>query len=644
MTKTFLTAVGLMAFTIATAQPPAMQMHYSQDFEGCAMPAGWRASTPPANCNSGWQVGTPSNLSSQYFPIDPNGSNCVAGINDDANPQNCTRQQGDTLFSPVIFITNNDPVFIAVDYFYFDGSYGGFQEDFKMYVSRDSGRTWQLAYDFPGANSWTTAYVDITSLLDPTADDTLMVAFVYSDGGGWEFGAVIDNFYVYTPYTLEVALTGIFTPSHTTVNTSASVALRITNLGSSPITSVQLTGELSQHGSSQTVNLDFSAQPLAPNTDTILSLTFSSLTLTQANIAETLTVYLQDVNGNYPDYVDANDTGRVSFFVAQEVFPRQALCEDFTNASCNPCAAFNPTFFGYTDTTRDRTAPIMYHVWWPGSNDPMYQFNPSDVHTRVNFYGVNGVPAPFTEGQSGFRPSLVRLHHAIQSVVSLEIFAQYTDSADTAITIRVVAKRGQNDLAKYAQLRGYSDVRLFVAVAEESVTYPTPPGSNGETFFPWVMRAMLPDANGTSMNLSQDSAVVSFTYSIDTTVIDKDSVYVIAWVQDGNTKEVLNAQDVVPAPYTPPPQPSAATVPSSSPSVKAYITGQFIYVIAEQDIPNAEVYVMTPDGRRVATIHRGPLAASTHQWAIPGSLPAGYYYLVVGSRGYHYVTGFSWIK
>jgi hypothetical protein len=70
---------------------------------------------------------------------------------------------------------------------------------------------------------------------------------------------------------------------------------------------------------------------------------------------------------------------------------RRVLIEEFTNASCPPCAAQNPAFNAVVAANIQYLTPIKYQTNWPGA-DPMNAQTQSDVGPRVAYYGVSGVP------------------------------------------------------------------------------------------------------------------------------------------------------------------------------------------------------------------------------------------------------------
>ncbi|MGB3084177.1 MAG: hypothetical protein WBB21_05640, partial [Saprospiraceae bacterium] len=67
--------------------------------------------------------------------------------------------------------------------------------------------------------------------------------------------------------------------------------------------------------------------------------------------------------------------------------PRRVLVEEFTQASCPPCAVYNPGFHKiiFTPGNETKVSLLCYQTSWPGS-DPMNAQNPTDVANRVTYY------------------------------------------------------------------------------------------------------------------------------------------------------------------------------------------------------------------------------------------------------------------
>src|SRR5688572_17217653 len=73
------------------------------------------------------------------------------------------------------------------------------------------------------------------------------------------------------------------------------------------------------------------------------------------------------------------------------------LMEKFTQASCGPCAAANPSYNALLNNNTSKVVSIKYQTNWPGV-DPMNAQYPSAINARVNYYGLNSVPYAVMDG------------------------------------------------------------------------------------------------------------------------------------------------------------------------------------------------------------------------------------------------------
>ena len=71
-------------------------------------------------------------------------------------------------------------------------------------------------------------------------------------------------------------------------------------------------------------------------------------------------------------------------------FDRMVL-KNSPRQAADPVPSQNPGFNALLQENTDIATSIKYQVWWPGY-DPMYEHNTSDVDTRVDYYGITGVP------------------------------------------------------------------------------------------------------------------------------------------------------------------------------------------------------------------------------------------------------------
>lgn len=222
---------------------------------------------------------------------------------------------------------------------------------------------------------------------------------------------------------------------------------------------------------------------------------------------------------------------------------RTVLHEEFTNASCPPCASQNPSYNALLDANTDNSVSIKYQTDFPGY-DPMNEHNPAEVQTRFNYYpGITGVPTAIIDGEiPDVSPSYAgapgaftqqMMDDAAAIPASFDIDVEYALTPDE-LTVSATATCTQD---------AEGDLRMRIAVVEREIIFDSPPGSTNESEFFNVMKKMLPGASGLEMESAYAigetfSTSQSWTYA---NVYDVNQLAVIVFIQDDNTKEVLQA-------------------------------------------------------------------------------------------------------
>ncbi len=238
----------------------------------------------------------------------------------------------------------------------------------------------------------------------------------------------------------------------------------------------------------------------------------------------------------------------ISIFVALSVSAfsqsqRFVLFEEFTNASCSPCAAQNPAFDILLTANANKCTSIKYHTSWPGT-DPMYTHNPTDCGARVAYYGVTGVPYAVLDGTpvaggsylgapSNANQAKIDAEYAVPSAFDLSINQHLSPGNDT-LHITMLGKAT-------APISGL--LTAHCVVIEKHIHFTSAPGSNGEKDFYNVMKKMLPSAAGTSLPSSfqvGDYFVMEFAWKL-ANVYNINELSVVGFIQDIQTKAVHQA-------------------------------------------------------------------------------------------------------
>jgi hypothetical protein len=227
---------------------------------------------------------------------------------------------------------------------------------------------------------------------------------------------------------------------------------------------------------------------------------------------------------------------------------RMVLAEEFTQASCPPCAAQNPAFNSLLQANPTKVVAIKYQTNWPGV-DPMNVQTQSDVGTRVTYYNCTGVPYAPLDGSetpvsspnyagapANWTQSIINTGYAVPAPFALSVSHTMSTDFDSAfVTVVVTAAEAYTSTGA---------LKLQLGMTEKTVNFSTPPGTNGETVFYNVMRKMYPNASGTTMASSWTNAqtmTYTFSVAVPSYVYDRSQINFVAWIQDDGNKAVQQA-------------------------------------------------------------------------------------------------------
>lgn len=189
----------------------------------------------------------------------------------------------------------------------------------------------------------------------------------------------------------------------------------------------------------------------------------------------------------------------------QERSQRMVLLEQFTNASCGPCASENPTIVSLHNTNATKMALIFYHVNWPGASDPMYTANTSELGAMISYYGVKSVPYAALDGAGGAEVSQATIN------TNYAVASPYTITMTHAVSGGVITVN--MTITKTAATTGTHVAKI--AVIEEEMYFASA-GNNGEKNFYNVFKKFLPNTTGTSLTLNVGESTTisqSWTYA-----------------------------------------------------------------------------------------------------------------------------------
>lgn len=222
--------------------------------------------------------------------------------------------------------------------------------------------------------------------------------------------------------------------------------------------------------------------------------------------------------------------GMLGFNMAEADSPRMVVMEQFTNSGCGPCAQTNPYFHAGMAERLDFVIPLAYHSPGPDPNDPMYQEDTQMNGGRMNFNPPSGVPASSINGGPMTHPG----NHVNNQYSEFDALKGQISPIDIEIM-----RDGRDITVSVTSSVALQAHTLRVVLVQEHVEYASPPGSNGEREFPWVPRQMLPNYQGTVFSLGAGGTEEFELKATPSQNWDMDDVYVVAFVQNDQTKEIL---------------------------------------------------------------------------------------------------------
>jgi hypothetical protein len=193
--------------------------------------------------------------------------------------------------------------------------------------------------------------------------------------------------------------------------------------------------------------------------------------------------------------------------------------------------------------TQQNAIDLQYHTSNP-ANDPFYNDNKVIPTTRQYYYGLSSVPYAVLNGgienlhrfdynpdNKPFDPN----HVIVESLIDSKFYIR-THNYFEGNTL-VAAAEIFNNLPVIPLM----ELSVRIAVIERVVESIT--GNNGDTIFRSVVKAMLPDAAGTTIYKAWgpgESSRIKQTWDISQ-VYDPDELRVVVFLQDESTREVYQA-------------------------------------------------------------------------------------------------------
>lgn len=227
--------------------------------------------------------------------------------------------------------------------------------------------------------------------------------------------------------------------------------------------------------------------------------------------------------------------------MAQAQVAKTIVVEHFTNTRCGICSNRNPGFYQNLNQ-QNGIVHLAVHPSSPYSNCELNLHNPEENDGRTNFYGIYG-STPRLVIQGNVIPSSTNYSDAA-------IWNPYT-AQTSPVSIQLQQSKQSNLIEARVTLtteenNSLENLVLFLALAEDTVFYNAP---NGEDLHFDVFREAVTSTGGMSVSLAANvGESVSFDFQITPdSEWDLNRMFLVAILQDGSDKEVIQAGATTPA-------------------------------------------------------------------------------------------------
>jgi hypothetical protein len=249
---------------------------------------------------------------------------------------------------------------------------------------------------------------------------------------------------------------------------------------------------------------------------------------------------------------------------------RMVLWEEFTQWNCPPCGQANPGIEKMLSAKYRNAIHIWYHGTFPDvDDDPMNHFDVSDQNGRYSYYSINSEPQCAIDGKQStpsggylgdpqdttYDKTVLTSAEGVSTPVSIAITE--TPDGNGGASVHIVVSSTQ-------ALTGQDMLRVAVVKDIIDTTHmPGNPARNPEVEFLNVVQKMLPDYNGSSISIANAGGQQSFDFTYTSSNVMSTSnpsrTFIVAWVQDDQSKQILNAATDF-YPVIMPPAPATLTI------------------------------------------------------------------------------------
>lgn len=235
---------------------------------------------------------------------------------------------------------------------------------------------------------------------------------------------------------------------------------------------------------------------------------------------------------------------------------RTVLYEEFSGENCGPCASVNINHLNpLVKSNKGKLVLVKYQVPIPSAG-PIYNITKPffDGFVRQQTYQASRYFAPWGKldgatptGAADENPNnLTQTHIDNRSQVTSPYSIRITHEFKLGTTKDSV-KVNYTVINKMPTTRQGTNEKIRIVMIEKELIFKTAPGSNGETEFHNIARSMVPTMDGIDIGntfgaiTTGDSVKGSYTVPIESHIYNIKEISFVAFIQNTQTKEVLQA-------------------------------------------------------------------------------------------------------
>lgn len=208
--------------------------------------------------------------------------------------------------------------------------------------------------------------------------------------------------------------------------------------------------------------------------------------------------------------------------------------EHFTNSRCGSCGAANPGFYTKLFATKHQGNyhHMTVHPSFPYSSCVFYSANKADNTALTTSNNILSTPTMLINGVTqkyvgSITDADLSSDVGKTSPIELEVKESGTTTRDITVEVKTVG------------IKPSGSYKLYVVAVEKQIDLATP---NGEKVHHNVLRKIVSGTAGDNINLANTGSSVKSNYTLSVVSPWVESqVYILAWIEDINTKEVLNS-------------------------------------------------------------------------------------------------------